>query len=62
MPYMDPMERGRTIWRVFSFWRRRDGCSTERQVRKFRMNGLGECGIHELPDMHRGIAGSSAAY
>ena len=28
-------------------------------VRKFRMNGLEECGIHELPRMRRGIADST---
>ena len=59
---MDPTERGRTIWRVFSFWRCQDGCTADRRVRKFRMNGLGECSVHELRDMRRGIAGSSAVY
>ena len=30
-------------------------------VRKFGMSGLEECGIHEIPDTRRGIAGYSAA-
>ena len=30
-------------------------------VRSIRMNGLEECGVHELPDMRYGTAGSIAA-